>query len=359
MSAPAPAAYGSDGLAARLDRALGQVRAPDVVVAASRDGRRAYAAGGAGPVPAVPRELLAYELGSLSKTFTVLLLADLARSGVLGLDDPLAAHLPVRLPPGDTRRVTLRHLATHTSGLPRVPRDLLAGALLRPYANGYAGYGRDRLLASFAGARLRHPPGTRWHYSNFGLALLGPALEEAAGAPYAELLDRRVLGPLGLTATAVGTAATERATGYRGDGRTPLPPTDMAAFAPAGGVVATPADVLAYAEAHLSPGSGGGLAGALRDVQQPQLRRGPRRRRETHTLTWYQHPAPGGPLLFHAGATFGQQCFLGLHPATRTAVAAFATRHDRMSAVVKSGYELLSALTAEQRVTAESGSAAA
>jgi CubicO group peptidase (beta-lactamase class C family) len=395
-------------LPALLDRAVARVRAPDVVVAVSVDGRRTYATGGTGaataattatataaavaapapapdraaadpnlaPNPAPARDRLGFALGSLTKTFTVLLLADLARAGRLALDDPMAAYLPgSALPRGDARRITLRHLATHTAGLPRVPRDMVAGALLHPYANGYASYDRERLLAALARTRLRHSPGARWHYSNLGLALLGPVLERAAGAAFPDLLAARVLRPLGLEATALtagpggrrgddrerqAPAAFPAATGYRADGRTPLPATEMAAFAPAGGLVGTPGDLLGYAEAHLRAAGGPHarartaartaagaralpptLAQALGDVQVPQLRRGSGHREETHTLTWYRHPAAGGPLLFHAGATFGQQCFLGFHPPTRTAVAAFATRHDRTSAVVGSGYELL------------------
>lgn len=370
VAPPCPQAGPADDaedVARLLESAVARVRAPDVVVAVSRDGRRTFATGGTATAPApAAREHLGFALGSLTKTFTVLLLADLARAGLLGLDDPVAAHLPEpALPCGDARRITLRHLATHTSGLPRVPRDMVADALLHPYANGYAGYDRDRLLAAVARTRLRHPPGTRWHYSNIALALLGPVLEHAAGTAFPDLLVRRVLRPLGLDATALGAGSTGlcddacappaapfvAATGHRANGRTPLPATEMAAFAPAGGLVCAPGDLLAYAQAHLRAACGPPdralpptLARALGDVQVPQLRRGAGRRRETHTLTWYQHPAAGGPLFFHAGATFGQQCFLGFHPATRTAVAAFATRHDRTSAVVGSGYDLLQQL---------------
>lgn len=337
--APPPAATAGAPEAALAEAALARVRAPDVVLAVSRAGRRTYACGGT-VEGAAGREHLAYGLGSLTKTFTVLLLADLARAGALALDDPLTAHLPGAYPAG-AGRITLRHLATHTSGLPRVPRDLLLPAVLHPQTNGYAGYTRDRLLAAFAAARPRHAPGTRWHYSNLGIALLGPALEHAAGAPYPELLARRVLRPLGLAGAFLGPDGPAAATGHRGDGRTPVPAVDMAAFRAAGGLHATPADLLAYAEALLDP-----AAAPLRDVQVPQLRRRtPRHRDEVHTLTWFQHPAPGGPLLFHAGATFGQQCFLGFHPATRTAVAGFATRHDRLTAVVGASYGLLHSLT--------------
>ena len=78
----------------RLADAVALIDAPDVVVAVTRNGRRTVMTGGSALAPPTPRHALRYELGSLSKTFTVLLLADLARAGVLSLDDPLAAHLP-------------------------------------------------------------------------------------------------------------------------------------------------------------------------------------------------------------------------------------------------------------------------
>lgn len=342
---------------------MSRVTAPDVVLAVSRSGERTVLCGGAAAagraVPReagshVPREELSYELGSLSKTFTVLLLAALAADGVLGLDDPLAAHLP-ELPLGSphAREITLRHLATHTSCLPRVPRDLLPAAVLHPRTNAYAGYGPGRLTSAFAATPVRRAPGTRWRYSNFALALLGAALEHTTATPYPALLDQRVLIPLGLTATtalpptATGAAVPARlAVGHRSDGRTPLPATEMAAFTPAGGVRATPGDLLGYAEALLDPDRGP-LGRALREVQVPLLRRGPGHR-HTHTLTWYLHPAAGGPLLFHAGATFGQQSFLGFHPATGTAVIGFATRHDRTWALTNAAYALLQELSATE-----------
>ncbi|MFF3544112.1 serine hydrolase domain-containing protein [Streptomyces platensis] len=334
------------GLADRLADAVTLIDAPDVVVAVTRRGRRTVMTGGSAMAPPTPRHALRYELGSLSKTFTVLLLADLARSGVLSVDDPLAAHLPeLPLPHPNSRRITLRHLATHTSGLPRIPADLIAGALVHPYANGYARYDTERLLHTFARTRPRHRPGTRWRYSNFGLALLGPAMSRAAGAGYPALLTERVLKPLELTDTTLGPGTTGTdAIGHRTNGVTPVRSADMGAFIAAGSVRATPGDLLSYLEAHLSPADTP-LAGPLREVQVPQLRRG-LRKRDTHTLTWYQHPAAHGPLLFHVGATFGQQAFLGYHPATQTGLVALATRRGRTCHMINTAYELLYALAA-------------
>ncbi|QNP74345.1 beta-lactamase family protein [Streptomyces roseirectus] len=316
---------------ARLDEALRMIDAPDAVVGVSRHGRRTLA-GADGRVRA-----LRYELGSLTKTFTVLLAARLAQDGVLGLDDPLSAHLPVRATP-----ITLRHLATHTSGLPRVPYDLLPGALLHPRRNPYTGYGTGRLLAAFSRARPRHAPGTRWNYSNFGVSLLGLALSRTTGTPYARLLDERVLTPLGLTRTSATPAPTD-AVGHRKDGTTRVPCTSMGAFAPAASVRATPGDLLTYTEAHLAPS--GPLADALRRVVVPQLRRG--RHGEGHTLTWFVHETPRGPLLFHSGATFGQQAFAGFHPASGTAVVAVANRHHRGCRLVPVAHDLLYGLATQ------------
>ncbi|MDX3382474.1 serine hydrolase [Streptomyces niveiscabiei] len=314
----------------RLTEALHLIDAPDAVLGVSRHGRRTVVGADGAVRP------LRYELGSLTKTFTVLLTARLADEGLIGLDDPLAAHLPVPATP-----ITLRHLATHTSGLPRIPRELLPGALLRPHHNPYTAYDTDRLLAAFARTRPRHKPGEYWAYSNFGVALLGQALARTTGTPYPSLLAERILTPLGLTRTGATPAPTD-AVGYRKDGTTRVPSTPMGAFAPAASVRATPGDLLTYAEAHLDPR--GVLGDALRQVLVPQLRRG--RRRETHTLTWFQHDTDHGPLLFHSGATFGQQAYAGFHPASGTAVIALANRHHRGCRLVPIAHELLHALAA-------------
>jgi CubicO group peptidase (beta-lactamase class C family) len=237
---------GRPGPAADLDRVRAAVRAvdaPDVVIGFSRDGERAVCAGGTGPPPPVPREYRRYEIGSASKTYTGLLLATLVRAGQVSWNDP--AH------PGRPE-VTLLHLATHTGGLPRLPPDFYPQAVPRWYSNPYARYPAARVLNSFVRHRPRHRPGSRWRYSNFGAAVLGHALAAATGTGWEELLDRRVLSPLGLTATGTAPGAGD-ATGHRRDGRTPVPPLRMGGFQPAGAVLATPHDLLSYLEAHLRP----------------------------------------------------------------------------------------------------------
>ncbi|MCT2589738.1 beta-lactamase family protein [Streptomyces sp. N2-109] len=334
--------------------------APDVVLAHSQHGRRTVVTGGTGPAaPGTPREALRYEIGSASKTLTGLLLADLSLRGELELDDRALDHLPAphahrhshlhRHPHPDARphphlsAVTLLHLVTHTAGLPRLPWDFYPQALPHWRTNPYAGYSRERLLAAFARSRPRHPPGRRWHYSNFGAALLGPALSGAAGSPYERLLSRHIFEPLGLWETGtVPLGAGKDATGHAGDGVTALPPFDAGGFFASGAVRATPGDLLSYLEAHLSPGDAPpGLRAALREVQKPVLRRG-LGYRHTHTLSWFRHPTDEGPLYFHSGATMGQETFLGFRPATGTALVALATRrYTRSRALGPTAYRLL------------------
>ncbi|MER7110553.1 serine hydrolase domain-containing protein [Streptomyces sp. NPDC000229] len=331
----------ADDDAPSLDHAVRSVDAPDVVFALSRNGRRTVRSGGTAPSTSVPREKLRYEIGSASKTFTGLLLADLIHSGALSGNDPATALLDPARPPG-RRPATLTHLITHTSGLPPLPADFYPQALPRWSTNPYAHYPPERVVRAFLRARPRHRPGTRWRYSNFGVAVLGHTLAAATATPWERLLTDRVLRPLGLDDTALRPSgpATD-ATGHRADGTTPTPPLQIGGFQAAGALRATPHDLLTFLETHLRP-DGSPLAAALREVRRPLLRRGSGHR-ETHTLTWFHHPAEGGTMYFHIGATSGQTAFLGFRPDTGTALVALSTRrYSRKDALVPTAYALLS-----------------
>ncbi|POX46681.1 penicillin-binding protein, partial [Streptomyces sp. Ru71] len=205
----------------------------------------------------------------------------------------------------------------------------------------YARYPAQRVVDAFLRARPRHRPGSRWHYSNFGVAVLGHALAAATGTPWEDLIATHVLRPLGLhdTALRAGSPATD-AVGHTKDGRTPTDGFDAGGFQAAGAVRGTPHDLLTFLEAHLHP-DGSPLRDALRAVRVPVLRRG-LGHRHTHTLTWFRHPADGGPMYFHSGATLGQQAFLGFRPDTGTALAAVCTRRFRAGdPFVATAYALL------------------
>ncbi|MFE7142409.1 serine hydrolase domain-containing protein [Streptomyces sp. NPDC057644] len=338
-------APGSPVATARLlAEAARAVDAPDLVLAVSRNGVRTVHTGGSAEPGPVPRELMAYELGSASKPYAGLLLARLVAQGRVRYEDRAADLLAPGFPVHPAvRRITLRHLLTHTSGLPGLPADFYPQAVPRWSTDPYGGYPADRVVRAFLRARPRHRPGTRWRYSNFAVSVLGHTLAAATGTPWEVLLHQQVLAPLGLAATRVrpGPEGTD-AVGHRRDG-TPVPALDTGGFTAAGAVRATPLDLLTFLEAHLDGPEplDPTLNAALTDVCRPLLRRG-LRHAHTHTLTWFHHPSPYGPVLFHAGATLGQQAFLGFRPDTGLAVAATATRRvHRADTFVATAYSLL------------------
>ncbi|MCA1274100.1 serine hydrolase domain-containing protein [Streptomyces rubiginosohelvolus] len=345
-AAPVTAPVSPAATARLLAEAARAVDAPDLVLAVSRNGVRTVHTGGSAEPGPVPRELMAYELGSASKPYAGLLLARLVAQGRVRYEDRAADLLAPGFPVHPAvRRITLRHLLTHTSGLPGLPADFYPQAVPRWSTDPYGGYPADRVVRAFLRARPRHRPGTRWHYSNFAVSVLGHTLAAATGTPWEVLLHQQVLAPLGLDATRVrpGPDGTD-AVGHRRDG-TPVPALDTGGFTAAGAVRATPLDLLTFMEAHTGGAAGSptdsSLAAALTEVTRPVLRRG-LRHAHTHTLTWFQHPTPYGPVLFHAGATLGQQAFLGFRPGTGLAVAATATRRvHRADTFVATAYGLL------------------
>ncbi len=199
------------------------------------------AAGGFGG--AGPRTI--FQIGSVTKVFTALLLADMAERGEVHLSDPAASYLPG--PAGDGP--TLADLATHTSGLPRLPRGLLRSALLHP-RDPYARYPPARLVRDAGRALRAGSPGSHYAYSNFGFGLLGYLLGQAAGTPYETLVTRRICVPLGLSDTTFAAPGPPRAA--RGHRRArPVPDWRLGALAGAGGLYSTAADLARFLRACL------------------------------------------------------------------------------------------------------------
>lgn len=187
--------------------------------------------------------------GSVTKLFTAVLTLALRDAGRLDLDAPVRRYLPDFAVAGDgAGAVTVRQLLTHRSGLRREGPD--------PYWMTYRFPDAATLRSELASLPLEAPPGTRTRYSNVGYAVLGEVLAAAGGAPYADLLDTRVLGPLGLRATTASGDAAERsaaATAYSRElrhlhgARVPREHGDAAAFAAAFGLLTTERDLAAFA----------------------------------------------------------------------------------------------------------------
>ncbi len=157
---------------------------------------------GVGPGGKPPTGRTLFEIGSISKVFTSLMLADAVQRKEVDLDTPITDLLPpgVTVPTVDKRVITLKHLALHSSGLPRVPPSVAAaGDNPDPYGN----YHEDTLYADLNTTALESPPGTQVAFSNYGLGLLGFGLGRKLGGGYAAALAARVLKPLDLRDTMV------------------------------------------------------------------------------------------------------------------------------------------------------------
>ena len=137
-----------------------------------------------------------FEIGSVSKVFAGLLLVDAERRGELALDDPIAAHLPDwKLPSRDGNAMTLRHAATHSTGLPMMPDNWIRTDPVLHTTRYTETMFRDN-LATHA---LATTPGAKYVYSNQGTALLGLVLERRSGSKYSALLQTRLFEPLGMS----------------------------------------------------------------------------------------------------------------------------------------------------------------
>jgi CubicO group peptidase (beta-lactamase class C family) len=252
-----------------------------------------------------------FEIGSMTKVFTALLLADMALGGTVALDDPVQKYLPegATMPSRGGKQITLRHLTMQNSGLPRLPDNMPFGDPEDPYAD----YTGEQLLEFLAGHELVRDPGAEYEYSNLGIGLLGYALARAGGSDYETLLRRRILAPLEMGDTAIGLSPAMQArfaTPHDQFMRETKPWT-LPTLAGAGALRSTANDMLKFLAAALDPASPIGpameltLSDRLGDAGSPQT-----------ALGWMILTAPAGEVLQHGGGTGGFRSFMALQPAT-------------------------------------------
>ncbi len=271
----------------------------------------------------LPGSHSAFEIGSITKTFTATLLAWYVNTGKVALRDPITKFLPDSVKKNKALQgITLQMLANHTSGLARVPDNLAQGNKdeLNPYKN----YDKKKLYAYLKHCKAETPPGKAFAYSNTAAGLLGTLLEKVSGKTYAQMVDEVIATPLKLECTGI---KFEEAHSHGGHSHTahvlpvynekgkPTPLWDFDALAGAGALRSTSSELLKYAEANLDLNSSPfGKSLAL-----------------THTITydegqqtiglgWMLKKTGKGPVYWHNGGTYGSSSYIAFMPGKGTAL---------------------------------------
>jgi len=304
------------GLRARLEaRFLGD-RSGACVQALLIDGPRSLRAStcaGTRADPAPPGDA-GFEIGSITKTMTAYLVADLIEQGRWSLDDPIARHLPTgtALPSQGARQILVRDLLTHSAGLPAVP----PGMPVPDLTNFYGALTEEGLLAVLGATGLQQAIGSRAVYSNFGMMLVSLAVARAYGGDLAGALQRRLFEPLGMRGAGLGDdSAALMARGHLPGGLRAASWQITPSLGGFGAVRATLADMERYARAELGEAPADVLA-RLRMTQQP-LGHG-------FAMNWRVPQLQGRTLLTHDGATGGFSALMVLEPAAHRAVVLLA-----------------------------------
>lgn len=190
-----------------------------------------------------------FQIASVTKVFTALVLADAVTRGEVALEQRLDSIIPQAANNPDGRPITLADLATHTSGLPRLPPGFRR-QMRRNRDDPYADFGVEEVIDAL-GRPPKRPAG-RVRYSNYGGGVLGQALTRALSAPFGELVAERITEPLGMARTdnQLPSEVDNGAQGHVKPGE-PVPDWRVTGLAGAGALRSTLTDLLVFLDAHL------------------------------------------------------------------------------------------------------------
>jgi serine-type D-Ala-D-Ala carboxypeptidase/endopeptidase len=248
-----------------------------------------------------------FEIGSMTKVFTSLLLADMVQKGEVALTDPVVKYLPagVKMPERGGKQITLVDLATHTSGLPRLPDNFKP----KDPANPYADYSPEQMYQFLSSYQLTRDIGSKYEYSNLGGGLLGHVLARRTGMSYEQLVQTRILGPLGMKSSGITLSASMKARLAVGHNSSlePVANWDLPTLAGAGALRSTADDMLDFLTANLgytkTP-----LASAMAAqlaVRRPTGEPGLEIALGWHVLTSHDHE-----IVWHNGGTGGYRTYM-------------------------------------------------
>jgi serine-type D-Ala-D-Ala carboxypeptidase/endopeptidase len=269
-----------------------------------------------------------FEIGSLTKTFTGLILAQMVLQKKVAFDDPVRALLPdgtVIKPLG--AEITLLDLATQHSGLPRMPDNFHPASAANPYVD----YHAEQMYAYMNKHGVGRANETIFLYSNFGFGLLGQALSVRAGIPYGQLVKNEVIDPLHMDDTAITLSPTQQSRLIQGHDvqNHPASRWDFDAFAGAGALASTASDMLKYLEANLHPekiSTAGAAPDSPAAIAQDHQLRGTGIGPAKVALAWLYNEQT--KIYFHDGGTGGYSSFAAFLPTDDRAIVVLYNRSD-------------------------------
>ena len=258
-----------------------------------------------------------FEIGSITKVFTSLLLADMIERGEVKADDPVSKYLPAgaEVPSRNGKQITLLNLSMQNSGLPRLPDNLKPADPANPYAD----YNEAKLLEFLASYKLTRDPGEKYEYSNLAVGLLGFALAKRARMSYEELVRERIFTPLHMDHSTISLSAQSRkplAQGYSAQ-LTPVKNWDLDALEGAGAIRSTANDMLKFLAANL---------GLIDTPLKPAMERMRSVRKDTGmphvdiAMAWHIFTEFPPDLFWHNGGTAGYRSFAGMDVAGKRVV---------------------------------------
>jgi beta-lactamase class C len=285
-----------------------------------------------------------FNLGSVGKLFATTILAEAVKRGELSLDDPVAKYVTELQRGGDIRRVTLGQLASHTSGLPRVPQQYEHW-----HRGNYTWPDFVRFLNSWK-AGPNHEPGKQYLYSNAAMVLLRVALEHRFNTRFAALMRERITGPLGMSSTALpvlrdllGRTVQGYGPGGRPVGR-PGEEQGIFKWAGAGQIYSSSRDMAMFLAANMGELAGhGAIENAMEFAQQPVFTVSPRLKLG---LAW-QNVSSGNLLIRDKnGGLNNTSTYIGLAPQRKLGVVILVNRGKQHATGI--GRQILHALAQDQ-----------
>ena len=275
-----------------------------VVGLIDKNGRKIYDYGDSGKANLKLDGDTIFEIGSITKVFTTLLLAEMSERGEVSVTDAVNLYLPrgVKLPQFAEREITLLDLATHTSGLPEFPSNLKP----KDESNPLADYSTAAMYDFLSKYKLKRNIGSEYEYSSLGMGLLGHVLALKAGMSYEDLLTKRISQSLGLKDTRItldASSQTRLAKGYDEKGK-PIANWDLPTLAGAGALRSTANDMLNFLVANLDP-SKTNLAAVLENAQVARHRAKSQKNPMFVALGWHVLNYKGEEIVWHDGGTGG------------------------------------------------------